>query len=149
MNYPTNPSKNASLAEQKLKDYVQWIRTHQEQFWAITGTVLGGGLLIVFMLHRREAENDEAWTQLGTAQGYVMQGDATNAKKALDQWEGRFKGTTATSYAKFLREDLLYHTSDYVSAAQIYGDLAQNGQPKEVRPLALSAQSSAEAMAGR
>ncbi|HVO33721.1 MAG TPA: hypothetical protein VMU17_07380, partial [Elusimicrobiota bacterium] len=63
-------------------------------------------------------------------------------------WSSQFAGTNATVFSKFLKADLLYRTSDYATAAQVYGDLAQTAQPDDLRPLALSAQSSAEEMAG-
>jgi outer membrane protein assembly factor BamD (BamD/ComL family) len=135
--------------EEKLKLYILWIRSHQEQFWAISITVLGAILLTFFMIKRRQADNEEAWTQLGAAQGYIMQGQTAPATKALDDWFARYKGTGATTYAKFLRADLLYNTSNYAGAADLYGDLVQTGRPKELRPLALSAQAASEEMAGR
>jgi hypothetical protein len=138
----------SSKFEETLKICIGWIRMHQEQFWAITGTVLGALLLIFFMINRRQTENEEAWAQLGNAQGLVMQARVADATKALDQWEARYKGTTATTYAKFLRGDLLYNTSNYAAAAQIYGDIAQTGRPPVVRPLALTAQEASEEMAG-
>src|SRR5262249_38515228 len=108
----------------------------------------GAILLVIFMVHRRQTENAEAWTQLGVAQAYIMQGQAGPATKALDEWEIRYQTTHAAPYAKFLRADLLYHTSSYAAAAQIYGDLAQTGYPATIRPLALSSQAAAEEMAG-
>jgi tetratricopeptide (TPR) repeat protein len=144
-----NKTQNITRFEQTLLQYVQWVRTHQEQFWAISGTIAGAALLVVFMIHRHQTESDDAWTQLGVAQGYLMQGQTEQTTKALDQWSSRFQGTNATTYAKFLHADLLYRTSDYIAAAHAYGELAQAGQPVDVRPLALSAQSAAEEMAGR
>jgi outer membrane protein assembly factor BamD (BamD/ComL family) len=47
-----------------------------------------------------------------------------------------------------MKADLLYRTSDYVQAAALYGDLAQTGRPDLLKPLALSAEVSAEEMAG-
>src|SRR4051812_33546219 len=138
----------ATRLEETLKRYVLWIRTHQEQFWAITATSLGAVLLIFFVLNRRDTENNEAWVQLGGVQGMLMQGNSAQAGKALDEWSGRFKGTDATTYSKFLRADLLYGTSQYAEAAKVYADLAQTGNPILVRPLALSAQSASDEMAG-
>ena len=36
--------------EQALLQYVQWIRTHQEQFWSIFGTLSAALLLVFFMM---------------------------------------------------------------------------------------------------
>ena len=146
---PTSKAQGSARLEQTLIQYVQWIRTHQEQFWAISGTVAGAVLIVVFMVHRRQTESEDAWSQLGVAQGYLMQGQSEQTAKALDQWSTRFQGTHATSYAKFLRAELLYHTSDYAGAARTYGELAQTGHPPEIRPLALSAQGASDEMAGR
>ena len=144
-----NPQSFSSRFESALRQSVLWVRSHQEQFWAISGTIIGGALLVYFMVHRRQVENEDAWTQLGIAQSYAMQGQTDQAVKALNDWTTHFQGTSATSYAKFIRADLMYKTSDYVTAAQIYGDLAVSGQPLVVRPLALSAQSASLEMAGR
>jgi outer membrane protein assembly factor BamD (BamD/ComL family) len=146
-----NTSETTPLSkrfEQAVLQYVQWIRTHQEQFWSIFGTVAAALILVVFMIHRRQTENENAWVQLGVAQGYLLQGQMDQATKALDQWTTRYQGTEPATYAKFLRADLLYRTSDYTHAAVVYGDLAQAGQPPLVRPMALSAQSAADEMAG-
>src|SRR5689334_4309556 len=91
--------------EHAVQHSIQWIRTHQEQFWAISGTVAGAVFLIIFMMNRRETTNNDAWTQLGVAQGYVLQGHYEQAGKALDDWSTRFAGTDAATYAKFLRAD--------------------------------------------
>ncbi len=138
-----------SKFEKRVQEGVLWIRTHREQFWAITGTIAGVVLVLSFMIQRRETENKEAWTQLGVAQGYLLQNQRDQASKALDQWSTRFKSTSADAYAKFLRADLLYNATNYAGAAQIYGELAAQGKPIEIRPLALSAQSASEEMAGR
>src|SRR4029077_6165929 len=142
-------SQTRTRLEQSIQQAVHWIRTHQEQFWSITGTAAVALVLVGFMIHRRETENQSAWIQLGIAQGYLLQGQNDSAKKALDQWSARFQGMGATTYAKFLRAELLYRTSDYADAALTYGDIAQSGQPPNVRPLALSAQSASEEMPGR
>ncbi len=105
-------------------------------------------LVVLFWLHNRQLQNDMAWYQLGAAQGDLIQGRLVDARKALDEWNQHYSGSSATAYAKFLQADLLYKTSDYVTAAQIYGDLAQTAPAQDMRPLALSAQASAEEMAG-
>src|SRR5882724_11518335 len=96
-----NKETQSSKVERVLVEYVQWIRTHQEQFWAISGTVAGAALIVAFMINRHKTESNEAWTQLGIAQGYLMQGQADATAKALDQWFTRYQGTNATNYAKF------------------------------------------------
>ncbi|OGR91823.1 MAG: hypothetical protein A2992_09010 [Elusimicrobia bacterium RIFCSPLOWO2_01_FULL_59_12] len=128
---------------------MQWIRAHREQSWAIAGTVVGAVVILSFVIQRRQTENNEAWTQLGVSQGYLLQGQTGEAGKALDLWFSRFQGTSAESYARFLRADLLYGTTDYAGAARLYGELAQTGQPPDVRPLALAAQCAAEETSGR
>lgn len=138
-----------SKLEKRAQEAVLWIRTHREQFWAITGTVVGAALVISFMIQRRQTQNNEAWTQLGVAQGYLLQHQMDQASKALEQWSTRFAGTSANSYAQFLQADLLYNSTDYAGAARVYGNLAAQARPLELRPLALSAQSSSEEMAGR
>jgi outer membrane protein assembly factor BamD (BamD/ComL family) len=134
--------------EKFLVDAVAWIRTHQERFWAITGGSFLFILLVALMIHRRETESTEAWFQLGGIQGQLMQGKVDAVRKALDTWNERFGTTDAATYAKFMKADLLYRTTDYAQAAQVYADLAQSGQPDLLRPLALSAEASCEEMAG-
>jgi outer membrane protein assembly factor BamD (BamD/ComL family) len=134
--------------EKHLAEAAAWIHDHQEKFWAITGGSLLFILLIVLMVHHRETENNEAWFQLGAIQGQLMQGKMDDVRKGLDGWNERFHGTDAATYAKFMKADLLYRTSDYVQASQIYADLAQTGRPNLIRPLALSAEASSEEMAG-
>jgi outer membrane protein assembly factor BamD (BamD/ComL family) len=85
---------------------------------------------------------------LGALQGQLSQGKLDETRKGLEAWEVRFRGTDASTYAKFIKADLYYRTSDYVQAAQIYGDIGQTGRPEPTRPLALSAQISSEEMAG-
>src|ERR1017187_2556121 len=134
--------------EKVIAEALEWIRGHQEQFWAITGGTLLSLLLLGLVLHHRDTEANEAWTQLGTIQGQLMQGRFDDARKGMDAWTGRFQGTGAATYAKFMKADLLYRTSDYVQAAALYGDLAQTGRPDLLKPLALSAEVSAEEMSG-
>ena len=135
--------------EEVLRGYIEWIRGHQEQFWAMAGTLAAAVLLVFFMVSRRQEENEQAWIQLGPVQNDLQQGHYGEAAKALDAWTGRYQSADALFYAKFLRADLSYRTSDYAEAARVYGDLAQNGRPPEMRPLALSAETAAEEMAGR
>jgi outer membrane protein assembly factor BamD (BamD/ComL family) len=101
------------------------------------------------VIHHREEQNEEAWYQLGALQGQLIQGQQyPTIAKGLDDWQKRYQGTSASAYAQFMKGDLLYKTSDYVSASQVYGTLAQTASIKDMRPLALSAQQSAEEMAG-
>src|SRR5579864_4413863 len=144
--FRNNPS--ASPVEAALQKAVLWVQTHREQFWAIFGTAAMGVALIVFVIRHRQMENEEAWIQLGPIQGQLMQGQTSQAAKGLQDWNNRFHGSSASTYAKFMKADLLYRTSDYATAAQAYSDLSQTGQPPETRPLALSAAASAEEMAG-
>ena len=125
-----------------------WVRTHQERFWSITGTVAMVALFLAFIIHHQETENDEAWTQLGLSQSYIMQSNWDGARKSLDQWNIRFSRTKAAPYAKFMMADLLYKTSDYAAAQQAYGQLAETAHPSDMRPLALSAKITSEEMAG-
>jgi outer membrane protein assembly factor BamD (BamD/ComL family) len=134
--------------EKYLEVGVKWVREHQERFWAITGTVLLSLLFIALLVHHQQTESDEAWFQLGGIQSQLAQGKFDETRKGLDSWEPRFQGSDAATYAKFLKGDLLYRTSDYAQAAQVYGGIAQTGRPEPTRPLALSAQISAEEMAG-
>jgi hypothetical protein len=53
-----------------------------------------------------------------------MQGQSAQATKSLDEWSARVSGSGAANYAKFLRADLLYNTSNYLLAADVYGVLA-------------------------
>ena len=134
--------------DKHLQDALQWIRENQERFWAITGGVLLSCLLIGLIVRHRQTESDEAWSQLGTIQGQLMQGKFDDARKGLEGWQPRFQSSDAATYAKFMKADLLYRTTDYVQASQVYGELAQSGSPDSVKPLALSAQIDCEEMAG-
>lgn len=147
-----SPLKKKSFSaelEQGVQRAVQWVRSHQEQTLAFSGLAVLAVALVIFMVRHRQAENEDAWNQLGSIQSQVMQNQSDPARKALETWEQRFQNTHAATYAKFLKADLQYRTSDYVAAGQIYADLAATGQPADVKPLALSAESSSEEMAGR
>jgi hypothetical protein len=134
--------------EKYLNQAALWIRENQERFWAITGGTLLSLLLLGLIIHHRQTESDEAWSQLGTLQGQLMQGKLEDVRKGLDGWQARFSGSDAATYAKFMKADLFYRTTDYVQASQVYADIAQTGHPDSVKPLALSAQIDCEEMAG-
>ncbi len=141
-------TNDVSRFEKGLTNTVLWIRTHQERFWSITGTAAIVILFLAFVIHHRDTENDEAWTQLGIVQSHLMQNQWDMAQKSLDQWTTRFSGTQAATYAKFMKADLLYKTSDYATATQVYGDLSMTAKPMELRPLALSGKIASEEMSG-
>jgi len=143
------PRQKKLSVEERILQAAAWVRSHQEQSWALAIAAAAAVAVIFFMLRQHQVQNDEAWTQLGTAQGQIMQGQLGTAAKTLESWNKRFAGSSAAAYAKFLKADLLYETSDYVSASQIYTDLAQAARPEVLRPLALSAESYADEMAGR
>ena len=134
--------------EKHIEEAARWIREHQERFWAISGTTLLALLFVALLINHRETENEEAWSQLGSIQGQLAQNKWEEARKGLDVWNVRFQGSDASTYAKFLKADLLYRTSDYIQASQLYGEIAITGRPEPTRPLALSAQISSEEMAG-
>ena len=134
--------------EKHLDEAVKWVREHQERFWAITGTAFLSILFLALLIHHQQLESDEAWSQLGALQGQLSQGKWDETRKGLETWEARFRGTDASTYAKFIKADLLYRTSDYVQAGHVYGDISQTGRPEPTRPLALSAEISSEEMAG-
>ena len=133
--------------EKYLERAARWIREHQERFWAITGTSLLAILFLALLIQHQQTESDEAWSQLGATMGQLNQGKWDDARKGLAAWDMRFRGTDAATYAKFMKADLCYRTSDYVQAAQIYGDIALSGRPESTRPLALYAEISSEEMA--
>jgi len=56
--------------DQAFQKGLEWIRTHQERFWAITGTTAMLIALGALVIQHRQNENDQAWTQLGAAQGF-------------------------------------------------------------------------------
>ncbi len=134
--------------EKYLNQAVKWIHEHQERFWAISGGILLSLLFIGLIIHHRQTESDEAWSQLGAIQGQLMQEKFEDARKGLENWQARFQSSDASTYAKFMKADLLYRTSDYVQASQVYGDIVQTGTPNAIKPLALSAQAACEEMAG-
>lgn len=135
--------------EKYLQEAVMWIRANQERFWATVGASILAVLFIGLLIHHRQTESEAAWTQLGNIQGTLMQGKFDETRKALDTWETRFKTTDADTYERFMKADLLYNTSNYAQAANVYADLAATGEPAVVRPLALSAEASSEEMAGQ
>jgi len=139
----------SSELEQGVLQAVQWIRSHQEQALAFTGLAVLAVALVIFMVRHKQAENEDAWNQLGSIQGQVMQNQTDAARKGLETWEQHFQNTHAETYARFLKADLQYRTSDYAAAGQTYADLAVTGNPADVKPLALSAESSSEEMVGR
>lgn len=142
------PKKAESLFERWLRQALGWVETHREQFWAALGLILLIAVFIFFAIRRHAMENEEAWNRLGTAQGHLALGKPEAARQELQEWEKRFGRSSAATYARFLKADLLSKSSDYASAAQLYDDLAQSARPADLRPLALSAQSSSEEMAG-
>jgi outer membrane protein assembly factor BamD (BamD/ComL family) len=134
--------------EKHIEEGVRWIREHQERFWAITGTSLLMILFFALLIHHRQTENEEAWFQLGGIQSQLAQGKLDETRKGLESWEPRFQGSSAETYAKFMKADLMYRTTDYVQASQLYGEIVQTGRPDPAKPLALYAQISSEEMAG-
>ena len=142
------PRKAPSAFHLKIQAALRWIETHREQFWSAAALVFLAGLFAFFIVRHHQTENEEAWNQLGAVQGQLTENETEAARKSLSAWEPRFADSSAATYAQFLKADLLYKTSDYAQAAQVYGQLAQSARPLDLRPLALSAQSSSEEMAG-
>jgi|GEM_PF-1706951 tetratricopeptide (TPR) repeat protein len=141
--------KKQNKFREALEFTLHWISGHREQFWTIVGTVVVTVVLVSMIAQHHQKENEEAWSQLGMPQSYLMQNKYDDARKALAQWQDRFHGTSADSYEKFLKADLLYQTSSYAEATAAYYGLAEHGMPPDVRPLALSAVETSEEMAGR
>lgn len=144
----TSP-RELNPVEKRILLIVEWIKTHRERFWTILGLTVGAIIMAVFAFRHRENEAEEAWNQLGPLHQQVIQAPGANTKKALDDWRLRFGRTSAAGYEQLLKADLLYKTSEYIDAAKIYSDLAENGRPAELKPLALVGQVFAEEMAGR
>jgi len=145
----TISTKEFASWEKQVQRSFLWIKNHQEQFWA---TVLTIGFVIVgivFSFHRHFLQQEDAWTQLAQPQALLMQNQIDPAQKALEDWEKRFAKTDANTYALFLKADMLYQKKDFPGAATLYSELAQTGTPELIRPLALSAEGSAEEMAGQ
>lgn len=127
---------------------IQWVRSHQEHVLASLGTLAIVGTLGLFRVYHNHSQNEQAWTQLDAVQAQLLQGQTQAALKALDQWTTQFQNAEPFFYSQFLRADLLSKTTDYAGAARIYAELAQNGRPLNIRPLALAAQIAFEEMAG-
>jgi hypothetical protein len=142
---PQGPKKPV---EKYLAQAILWIRENQERFWAVTGGAFLSVLFVALVVHRNQTQSEDAWTQLGPIQSQLMQGNMNAGRTGLADWEKRFLNTDAGTYAKFVKADLLYRTSDYVQASQVYADLVQRGRPELVKPMALSAEVACEEMAG-
>lgn len=134
--------------EKVIENAISWIRQHQERFWAVVGVFVLSVALCVMVWRHHETEKAEAWNRLGIIQSQLMQNQYDTARKSMDEWMQRFNRSDAGVYGQFIKADLLFRTSDYVAAAELYGEIAQTGRPAEMRPLALSAQTSSEEMAG-
>lgn len=138
-----------SVIEQKIEQGFLWVRSNPERFWTIVGVIGLAAVFTVFVVQQRQTLRDNAWNDLGLIQGNLMQNQWDKTRQGLEEWNKKYSGTSAASYAKFMQADLLYKTSDYASAAQVYGDLNASAQPDVMQPLALSAQISALEMAGK
>jgi len=134
--------------EKFIQNTAAWIRENQERFWGILGGAILTLLFIGLVIHHHQTENEDAWSQLGTIQGQLMQGKLEDARKALDSWQTKFQGSNAATYAQFMKADLLYRSAHYAEAAQTYAAIVQSGKPNAVKPLALSAEADSEEMAG-
>ena len=102
-----------------------------------------------FAAQQHERQQAEAWSQLGAVQSSLIQNQFDAAKKSLADWQSRYGASSASSYANFLKGDLLAKTADHVGAAQVYAQLAATARPEILQPLALSAEISEEEMAGK
>ena len=71
------------------------------------------GAFIGFVVHQRGVTNTEAWQQLGAVQSQAMQNHTDQENKSLADWQTHLTGSSAITYAQFLKADLLYKTSDY------------------------------------
>jgi len=138
-----------TIIEKKLETTFIWIREHQERFWTVIGVCVLAGVFVAFMIRQNNEQQDQAWTQLGEVHGHLMQNQIAETRKGLADFESRFAGSSAASYEKFMKADLLYKTSDYAGAAQVYGDLSATAKPLDLRPLALSGQNAALEMQGK
>ncbi|MFA5974667.1 MAG: tetratricopeptide repeat protein [Elusimicrobiota bacterium] len=148
MKIQRQPTKVESFIQNRFKQGLLWIETHREQFWAAVGLTLLIIVFVYFAVRHQKVQNEDAWNQLGLIHGHLVQGHFDTTRKSLQEWENRFGNSSAASYSKFLKANLLDKTSDYVTASQIYGELAQTAQPMELRPLALSAQTTLEEKSG-
>lgn len=142
----TGSSSLSKEFERRLLATADWVRTHQERFWTIVGLSVITVAMAIFAVQHRQKQTEEAWNQLGPIQGQIMQAPSAELLKTLEDWNSKFKGTAAGPYAEFMQADLLYKTSDYARAAQIYGRIADVGTPIVMRPLALAGQANAEEM---
>jgi tetratricopeptide (TPR) repeat protein len=135
--------------EKKIEGWVSWIRQNQERFWAIAGTAFLTLLFIALLIRHKQKQADDAWFELGNVQSQLSQNKFEDTRKSLESWDTRFGNSNAVTYAKFLKADLAYRTSDYKQASALYGEIAQNGNPDVMRPLALAAQIASEEYLGR
>lgn len=144
-----HPNSEPSTFERHVENALTWVRDHQERFWTVVGVVALSALLGFFVFQQRQHRQEDAWAQLGSVQGALMQNQFDTARKALEDWQKAYAGSSAGDYARFLQADLLYKTGDYAAAAQVYEALARTGRPAIVQPLALSGEISALEMAGK
>jgi tetratricopeptide (TPR) repeat protein len=142
-------SSKSPTAQQRLEQAFLWVRTHQETFWSVVGTVGAAVVLAVFLVQRREGQTEQAWNELANLQGQAMQNPGPQTLKGIDEWIGKYGRASAGPYGKFLKGDLLTRTSDYTNAVKVYAELAQTASPQDYRPLALAAQRTAEELSGR
>lgn len=148
---PTTPQKLSpqAQAQKYFEQAIFWITQNQERFWAIVGGIIIVIVVGILMVRNRAVLNEEAWNQLGIIQGEQFQGKTAEALKGLVEWQTKFPTSSAASYSKFMKADLLIKTTDYPAAAAQYAELATTAQPAVLQPLALAGQVNAEELAGQ
>ena len=83
MKQPTNPSTTATARiEKAVETAILWITQNQERFWAILGVTVVTVVVGILVLRNRAQMNEDAWNQLGSIQGQIMQGRSQEALSA-------------------------------------------------------------------
>ncbi|MBI3291873.1 MAG: tetratricopeptide repeat protein [Elusimicrobia bacterium] len=131
--------KRNELAE-AVANVVHWIARHRETSLAGTLTLVVGLAILAYLVFHARAVDDQAWYQLALAQGLAgQQTQRDQAVKVLNEFDTRFRTTSAYPHSLLTKADLLSSQKQYPEAIQLYETLLGLREAKSLYPMTYSA----------
>ena len=129
-----NPKKK-ELADIAYKCF-EWIRNNRQQFYSISGIVLGVILFAAFFFTRYFLVKERVSDKLSLAQALIYQNQTDQGVRLLDEIIGQYSNTPSASIARLTKADFLINQHKYSDAKDIVSKVMNSGKPDTVIPLA-------------
>ena len=128
---------------------ILWAAANRQKTVTAVGIVVAMVLVASLAAYHARSTRADAWERLGLAQNLAYGGRADAAAEQRKKLEAEHPATDAAGFGAVFAGDLHYQKGQYKEASEKYATVLEQGLPKTLQPVALSALALSQEAAGQ